>query len=212
MTAVLEKVGICRITYVLHLGPYGLNWADLDAPVTTCADGTLCCGDYTASALCCATGKGYLIQQGKVINAQDATTSSTSTASRTQSSSPTPQTSSFSPSSTPQTSSFSPTSTSVASVIPTPPPAPKPSNTGVIVGGVVGGVAGVAALALAFWYFMIRQKIKQSKLSQFNEPHDSGRPKLWREEPKEVPAAIVMLELDATQIQREMGDRQSTFP
>ncbi|KAG7005759.1 hypothetical protein G7Y79_00018g045660 [Physcia stellaris] len=176
----------CLQLCVEGLSPDGSRWADLDAQVTTCADGTLCCGNYTTALPCCANGKGYVIQQGRVIKAQDATTS------RTQSSAPIPRTSSISPSST--------------SVIPTPPPASKPSDTGVIVGGVVGGVAGVAALGLAFWYFMIRKRVKQSEPSQFDEPDKGRQQQVWQE-PKEIPADIIRRELEATHTRQEIGDR-----
>lgn len=73
-------------------------------------------------------------------------------------------------------------------------------------GGVVGGVAGVAALGLAFWYFMIRQKDKHSELSQSEEPLEWGRQQVWQE-PKEIPADILRRELGATHTRQEIGDR-----
>ena len=194
-----------KIAYVVHPDFDGLRWADsADVQLTTCADGTLCCGNYSTALPCCKSGKGYLIQQGKVIKAEDAMTSSTSTAAPSA-----PQSSS---------SSISPNSTSMASIIATPPPASKPSDTGAIVGGVVGGVAGIAALALALWYFMIRRKFILSQIDnpdisgqrQFDKPQEWGRQQEVWQEPKEVPTDVIRRELEATHIQHEIGDRRST--
>ena len=73
-------------------------------------------------------------------------------------------------------------------------------------GSVVGGVAGVAALGLAFWYFMIRNKVKQSESSQIDQPDEWGRQQVWQE-PKEIPADIIRRELEATRMRQEIGDR-----
>ncbi len=70
-------------------------------------------------------------------------------------------------------------------------------------GGVVGGVGGISALCFAFWYFIIRRKVKQFKLPQSQKPHPLQRHNVWQE-PKELPANNNR-ELDATQSRQELG-------
>lgn len=72
-------------------------------------------------------------------------------------------------------------------------------------GGVIGGVGGIAALCFAFWYFIIRRKIKRSKLPQAQDSLSLQHQGLLQE-PKEVPANDITRELDATQTRQELGN------
>lgn len=171
--------------------------ADYDWIITTCADGSLCCGDQGTdeSIACCEEGKGYAIEQGRVIPFQQSR-SSTATTSERQSSSLTGQTLDPSPSSTDGAPTGRPTST----------PATTSPNTGVIVGGVVGGVGGIGALGFAFWYFMIRRKLQQLSHLPSRDPDPRKMQELWRE-PGEMPLNDLSRELDADQTRHELGSR-----
>lgn len=108
---ILQKIDfqlVLILTYVSVTDYRGLQLADHDWPITICADGSLCCGyPRTKDSLaCCASRQGYAIEQGRVIKARDAK-SSTSTAAEGQSSTPTAKSPSSSSGSTNGVSSTS---------------------------------------------------------------------------------------------------------
>ncbi|KAL6722219.1 hypothetical protein ACLMJK_001326 [Lecanora helva] len=152
-------------------------------PLTTCADGSLCCGapGGDQSTKCCTKRKGQWVENGKgLVSTKPA--SLTATAQTTLAAAATD-----SPSTANQTSSAArPSSTSKSSS----------NNTGAIVGGVVGGVAAVVILGLAFWYFMIRrslaQKRNQPQMSSY-EPYGqqgaavNGDQKYWPQPASDMP-------------------------
>ncbi|KAI4232568.1 MAG: hypothetical protein L6R40_007354 [Gallowayella cf. fulva] len=171
-------------------------YADNFVPLTSCADGSLCCATGADPKRCCAEGKGVSIVNGKVVKGQAVLQASTSA-----SSTPSPTTATAGAVSGPATPA--PTSSSSSS-----------SNTGAIVGGVVGGIAGIVALALTFWYFMIRHNLsRQPKVPNAYEGlgayegDQPGKLEAWQE-PTEAPASDSRRELDSMQTRQELEGRQ----
>lgn len=147
--------------------------ADMSAPLTTCGDKSLCCGniDYSSGQQCCTRRGGFFIENGKLVAAISASAAAASSASSstTKSSQPT-SSSNFSPETSSPTSQLKSTST----------------DTGAIVGGVVGGIACIVFLALAFWYFMIRRAIRHRPPPQSYEPYQTAKQQ-DRQDPSEAP-------------------------
>ena len=156
--------------------PYsGLSQANDLAPITTCADGTFCCGleGSSAGTACCSEGAGVHLENGK-IEASASTDSSSSTSSTFSSShSSLPTSSRLKPAtSTPGSypaapiSTISPTSTPLT----TPQAHVAPVNIVGIVGGAVGGAAAIVVILLGFYYFMIRRKERRHIQPQGSHP------------------------------------------
>ena len=172
---------LCKCADSKGEDPFGNPYnATSGIPLTTCADGSFCCGvNWTISALddgtsdCCSRKGGLFLQDGKVTSAIPSASAARATSATT---------ANPAQSNVPSSSNLAPTAT----------PAPKSTNTGAIVGGVVGGVAAVAILSLAFWYFMIRRKSRNTiqaqsqPLSQVQGPYDMGKQQMWQE-PSEAP-------------------------
>ncbi|KAL8948179.1 MAG: hypothetical protein Q9222_005612 [Ikaeria aurantiellina] len=173
----------------------GDDYASVLTSITTCADGSLCCGNEAEPGSCCAEGNGMFIENGKLVKSTSATSSAPAMPSSTTTISI--QATSSSSASTTSTESASDSSS---------------SNTGTIVGGVVAGVAGIAgiaALALAFWYFIIRRELqRQQILLNGYEDYQASKHEIWEEQPtetpKEVPANERRGELDTTQLRPEL--------
>lgn len=163
----------------------GYKYTDNYSPLTFCADGSLCCGDGKDTEACCAGNHGYVLENGRIITSS--------------------QTSPF-PTASISTAISAQSSTSAARATPTPSNSPSSgTDTGAIVGGVVGGVAGVAALSLAFWYFMIRRNVKGRDLPIGYESYATGKQQHWQE-PEELSAEGIRGELDSSpETRQEMG-------
>ncbi|KAL8709704.1 MAG: hypothetical protein Q9220_005644 [cf. Caloplaca sp. 1 TL-2023] len=176
----------------------GDDYANIVTPITTCADGSFCCGNEFDPGSCCAEGNGMFIENGKLVKSTSATVSSAASTPSTTTTISVQQPTSSSSASTQSKESASKSDDS--------------SHTGAIVGGVVGGVAGVAALAFAFWYFIIRRNLqRQQNLLHGYEGYQAGKHELWEEQPtqspKEVPANERTGELETTQHRPELdGD------
>lgn len=146
--------------------------ADMSAPLTTCGDKSLCCGniDYSSGQQCCTRRGGFFIENGKLVAAISASAAASSASSSTTKSSQPTSSSNFSPETSSPTSQLKSTST----------------DTGAIVGGVVGGIACIVFLALAFWYFMIRRAIRHRPPPQSYEPYQTAKQQ-DRQDPSEAP-------------------------
>ena len=170
----------------------GTNYADTNAKLITCADGTWCCGFQDNAYQCCTGGKGVTIVDGKVVTPQANVPTSSSV--------PNPSVS------VAQTLSPSPSSSPVVADTATSSPRPASSNTGSIVGGAVGGCAGVVALAFVFWYLIMRRKMKPQSAPPNYELYQVGKEGLWQA-PKEAPTQEIRRELDSTQARQELEVR-----
>lgn len=170
--------------------------ANTTEPITTCGDGSLCCGSLQGSAGqdCCNQRQGLFLQDGKLISASITATSTPTVAAATTASTTSAQ------------ASKSSSSTS---------PAPKQAsdNTGEIAGGVVGGIAGITILALGFWYFMIRRSLRQrSQQERCYGSYAAGKGQTWQE-PSEAPTYEKRgNELEATEPRTQELYVDSTVP
>lgn len=114
--------------------------------VTTCKDGSYCCGNGTLADACCSTNLGLFIINGSAV----------------------PRNSAFSMIVSRTTASSSPTSSQISSTSTTPtsssflakqqPPPARAAETGAIVGGTIGGVA-VLVLGALIWKILDRRKL-----------------------------------------------------
>ena len=140
--AVLHRLGVfgwLMCCAFIGGGSGAMQWANVDAPVTDCGDGSFCCGDsnpnnpanFINATDCCAQKKGVPISNS---NAK----SSSSTASSSTTTSPSSSQNPGSTSTTGPTTSAQGNSTSSST-----------SHSGAIAGAVVGGIAIVALIGLA---------------------------------------------------------------
>ncbi|KAL8922046.1 MAG: hypothetical protein Q9172_003729 [Xanthocarpia lactea] len=132
-----------------------INFDEAGTILTTCPDGSYCCGRDNEE--CCRRNAGYQINPR---NGQILIRSETSTSSSTTSSSRISTTSTSSPTSTPAAAGASQTSSTDPSALPTPLPS---SSTGLSAGAkagiAIGAIAGVTIIgALAFLLFRERKK------------------------------------------------------
>jgi hypothetical protein len=121
--------------------------ADNDVPITTCDDGSLCCGDEITGPPCCAQGKGVWLLNGKVVSTKPTSTAHSAT------------TSMVVPSST---LTLATTTLSASTVSTSSDPAGKSSAprdyTAIIVGSVLGGVLGLGLLIALLWFLTLRRR------------------------------------------------------
>ena len=168
----------------------GTNYADINAPLVTCADGTWCCGFQADDGQCCTAGKGVTIVDGKVVTPQANAPTSSSVPKSSASTAQIPSAS----------SSTSPKVASAATSL----PKNASSNIGSIVGGAVGGCAGVVTLAFVFWYSLIRRNTNRPSPPLNYASNQTGKEELWQLS-QEVPTQEIRRELDSTQARQELA-------
>ena len=125
--------------------------------MTVCGDMSLCCGDPKQGhgQSCCSFRKGLFLQDGKIVPTLSATATASTASASTAILSAAP-------------------STSASTLAATSPP--PSTNIGAIVGGVIAGVAATVILALAFWYWMIRGKVRQGpRTSESFQPYQMSQ-------------------------------------
>ena len=98
-----------------------------------------------------------------------------------------------------------PSAAVTAIAAPSPTPASS-SNTGGTVGGAVGGCAGVVLLAFAFWYFIMRRKMKLGSTPPNDQLYQGGGER-FPQSPKEAPTHEIKVEADSMQARQELEVR-----
>ena len=150
--------------------------------LTTCDDGSLCCGIGSNGSTCCTEGKGVWMVNGKETTLNPNATASASASALPASTSSTSTSTTSAPSIATESSKSS----------------PSKNHTGAIAGGVVGGVVGLALVAGAmYWLFRPRRMgdgdPSRPKRRDLANELDSGAEKAYRHE---MPNVEVPYEVD----------------
>ncbi|KXH61509.1 hypothetical protein CNYM01_09676 [Colletotrichum nymphaeae SA-01] len=180
----IQKYASCESSG--HESDDGIPGSGMDVVITKCSDGSYCCGEGQNASICCMTGRGVYILDGKIITSSAASSSSTialttslatlgvsSAISSAITSAITSASLSADASATSLISSSNPLESTTSKTNST------WDNQNGIIGGAVDGGVGLAIVGIVAAFFWYKKKKRNAETAKFEASLEKQTAKNW---------------------------------